>query len=121
MTHSTDVDGFDADVAVIGAGPVGTLLAILLGQRGKRVTLVERWTNHYALPRADTMPPSHISSLHPPSPHYLLGAKGVGEAGCIGLPAAIMNAARDALSHLGEVELQFPLTSEQLWRAMHGH
>lgn len=54
MTHSTDVDGFDADVAVIGAGPVGTLLAILLGQRGKRVTLVERWTNHYALPRAVT-------------------------------------------------------------------
>jgi carbon-monoxide dehydrogenase large subunit len=44
----------------------------------------------------------------------------VGEAGCIGLPAAIMNAARDALSHLGEVSLQFPLTSEQLWRVMHG-
>jgi carbon-monoxide dehydrogenase large subunit len=75
----------------------------------------------YALPRADNMPPIHISSLHTPSPHNLLGAKGVGEAGCIGLPAAIMNAARDALSHLGEVELQFPLTSEQLWRAMHGH
>ncbi len=75
----------------------------------------------YALPRADNMPPIHISSLHTPSPHNLLGAKGVGEAGCIGLPVAIMNAARDALSHLGEVELQFPLTSEQLWRAMHGH
>jgi 2-polyprenyl-6-methoxyphenol hydroxylase-like FAD-dependent oxidoreductase len=54
MTRSTGVEGFDADVAIIGAGPVGTLLAILLGQRGKRVTLVERWTNHYALPRAVT-------------------------------------------------------------------
>ena len=54
MTVSAGVDGFDADVAIIGAGPVGTLLAILLGQRGKRVTLVERWTNHYALPRAVT-------------------------------------------------------------------
>ena len=75
----------------------------------------------YALPRADNMPPIHISSLHTPSPNNVLGAKGVGEAGCIGLPAAIMNAARDALSHLGEVELQFPLTSEQLWRAMHSH
>jgi hypothetical protein len=44
------------------------------------------------------MPPMTIESLHTPSPHNLLGAKGVGEAGCIGIPAAIMNAARDALS-----------------------
>jgi carbon-monoxide dehydrogenase large subunit len=42
----------------------------------------------------------------------------VGEAGCIGVPAALMNAARDALAPLGECELQFPLTSEQLWRAL---
>lgn len=54
MTRSAGVDAFDADVAIVGAGPVGTLLAILLGKRGKRVTLVERWTNHYALPRAVT-------------------------------------------------------------------
>lgn len=54
MTRSAGVDGFDADVAIVGAGPVGTLLAILLGQRGKQVTLIERWTNHYALPRAVT-------------------------------------------------------------------
>lgn len=44
----------DTDVAIVGAGPVGTLLAILLGQRGHRVTLVERWTRHYDLPRAVT-------------------------------------------------------------------
>jgi carbon-monoxide dehydrogenase large subunit len=31
-----------------------------------------------------------------------------------------MNAARDALAPLGEFELQFPLTSEQFWRAMPG-
>ncbi|TXI00351.1 MAG: bifunctional 3-(3-hydroxy-phenyl)propionate/3-hydroxycinnamic acid hydroxylase [Pseudorhodobacter sp.] len=54
MTRFSGVDGFDADVAIVGAGPVGTLLAILLGKRGKRVTLIERWTNHYALPRAVT-------------------------------------------------------------------
>ena len=54
MTRSAGVDGFDADVAIVGAGPVGTLLAILLGQRGKQVTLIERWTDHYALPRAVT-------------------------------------------------------------------
>jgi len=44
----------DTDVVIVGAGPVGTLLAILLGQRGKSVTLVERWTTHYELPRAVT-------------------------------------------------------------------
>lgn len=75
----------------------------------------------YALPRADNMPSIDITSMHTHSPHNLLGAKGVGEAGCIGVPAAIMNAARDALSPTGEKTLQFPLTSEQLWRALHAH
>jgi 2-polyprenyl-6-methoxyphenol hydroxylase-like FAD-dependent oxidoreductase len=45
----------DTDVAIIGAGPVGTLLAILLGNKGKRVTLVERWPTIYDRPRAVTM------------------------------------------------------------------
>ncbi|MES2610915.1 MAG: xanthine dehydrogenase family protein molybdopterin-binding subunit [Pseudomonadota bacterium] len=73
----------------------------------------------YAAPRADDMPPFiDIKSFATPSPHNLLGAKGVGEAGCIGVPAALMNAARDALAPRGECPLQFPLTSEQFWRAM---
>ncbi|MET3354394.1 UNVERIFIED_ORG: 3-(3-hydroxy-phenyl)propionate hydroxylase [Xanthobacter viscosus] len=46
--------GFDADVAIVGAGPVGTLLAVLLGLRGHRVTLVEKWPTAYAQPRAVT-------------------------------------------------------------------
>ena len=72
----------------------------------------------YAVPRATDVPPIEIESLSTPSPNNPLGAKGVGEAGCIGVPAALMNAARDALAPLGECELQFPLTSEQLWRAL---
>jgi carbon-monoxide dehydrogenase large subunit len=73
----------------------------------------------YAIPRASDMPNIEIVSMHTPSPHNLLGAKGVGEAGCIGIPAALMNAARDALSPQGEADLQFPLTPEHLWQAMH--
>ena len=75
----------------------------------------------YAVPRADDMPPIELHSMHTPSPLNPLGAKGVGEAGCIGVPAAIMSAARDALSILGEVDLQLPLRAQQLWQAMHNN
>ena len=72
----------------------------------------------YAVPRADDMPAVDLMGLHVPTKANLLGAKGVGEAGCIGVPAALLNAAADALSPWGEPELDFPLTSERLWRAM---
>lgn len=72
----------------------------------------------YAMPRADDVPPLSIHTLTTPSPNNLLGAKGVGEAGTIGAPAAILNAAIDALRPLGIRELQMPLTSEKLWRAI---
>jgi carbon-monoxide dehydrogenase large subunit len=72
----------------------------------------------YALPRADQMPPITLESLQSPSPLNLLGAKGVGEAGCIGVPAAILCAAHDALAPWGEFDLSLPLTPEQLWRVI---
>lgn len=48
-------DRITADVSIIGGGPVGLLLAILLGQRGKRVVIAERWPDIYDRPRAVTM------------------------------------------------------------------
>lgn len=40
------------DVAIVGYGPVGAALAILLGQQGHRVVVLERFTEPYPLPRA---------------------------------------------------------------------
>ena len=40
------------DVAIVGYGPVGAALAILLGQQGHRVVVLERYTEPYPLPRA---------------------------------------------------------------------
>ncbi|OUS37439.1 xanthine dehydrogenase [Rhodobacterales bacterium 56_14_T64] len=73
----------------------------------------------YALPRASDMPHLAQHTFETPSPMNALGAKGVGEAGTIGAPAAILNAAIDALRPLGVEDLQMPLTSQALWHAIH--
>jgi 2-polyprenyl-6-methoxyphenol hydroxylase-like FAD-dependent oxidoreductase len=43
---------YDCDVAIVGYGPVGQTLAILLAQRGWRVGVFEKQPAAYALPRA---------------------------------------------------------------------
>lgn len=45
----------ECDVAIIGAGPVGSLLAILLADFGVQVALIERDLGPYRLPRAIVM------------------------------------------------------------------
>lgn len=72
----------------------------------------------YALPRAADMPPLDINATHHPSPFNALGAKGVGEAGTIGAPAALLNAALDALSPIGVTDLDMPLTPCKIWSAI---
>ena len=53
-----------------------------------------------------------------PTPTNPLGAKGLGEAGAIGGPPAVVNAAIDALWHLRVHELDMPLTPERVQRAL---
>ena len=72
----------------------------------------------YALPRASDIPSIEIASCATPSPLNPLGAKGIGEAGCIGVPAAIVNATLDALRPHGVKHIDMPLTGERLWRAL---
>lgn len=72
----------------------------------------------YALPRADDMPPVTLLKRSSPTAANLLGARGVGEAGTIAAPAAILNAVSDALAPLGVDGLALPLSPENVWRAM---
>ena len=47
-----------------------------------------------------------------------LGAKGAGEAGCVGALPAVMIAIMNALEPLGVRELDMPATSERVWQAI---
>jgi carbon-monoxide dehydrogenase large subunit len=72
----------------------------------------------YAVPRADDFIEPHHVTMITPSPRNPLGAKGLGEAGCIALPPAIVNAVVDALAPLGCTHLDMPLTSANVWEAL---
>jgi carbon-monoxide dehydrogenase large subunit len=69
----------------------------------------------YAVPRAEDIPSFVTAFVETPSPNNPLGAKGVGEAGCIGAPPAIVNAVLDALAPLGITTIDMPLTPEKIW------
>jgi carbon-monoxide dehydrogenase large subunit len=76
----------------------------------------------YAVPRADMLPDWELDMVNTPSTTNPLGAKGVGESGCVSAPPAVVNAVLDALAPLGfdplTMELDMPLTSEKVWRVI---
>ncbi|MEW1634675.1 bifunctional 3-(3-hydroxy-phenyl)propionate/3-hydroxycinnamic acid hydroxylase [Streptomyces sp. NPDC093801] len=51
-THDTYSNATDTDVVIVGNGPVGATLSVLLARRGWRVTVLERRPRPYRLPRA---------------------------------------------------------------------
>lgn len=72
----------------------------------------------YLIPAATQPFPLEIRRTTTPAPGNPLGAKGTGEAGCIGAPAAILNAVHDALRGDGVTALSFPLTPARVWTAI---
>jgi aerobic carbon-monoxide dehydrogenase large subunit len=71
----------------------------------------------YAVPKAHFLPAVETDHTVTPCPHNPLGVKGVGEAGSIASPAAIVNAVVDALSPFGVEHIDMPLSPEKVWRA----
>jgi carbon-monoxide dehydrogenase large subunit len=73
----------------------------------------------YALPRADELP-GFVSETDESQPctHNPLGAKGCGESGAIGAPAAVVSALLDALAPLGVTDIEMPATPYRVWRAI---
>lgn len=71
----------------------------------------------YLIPTISELPPLRLAETCTPNPNTPLGAKGAGEAGCIGTPAAIVNAVVDALGIEDPSRLQMPLTPYNCWRA----
>jgi carbon-monoxide dehydrogenase large subunit len=72
----------------------------------------------YAMPRADDVPSYKVDTRVTPCTHNPLGAKGCGEAGAIGAPAAFMNAVHDALAGAGVKYLDMPATPHRVWQAL---
>lgn len=62
--NQTAVDGWDTDVAIVGGGPVGMGLAIELGQRGVRCTVVERYTQPQPIPKGQNLTQRTLEHFH---------------------------------------------------------
>jgi carbon-monoxide dehydrogenase large subunit len=69
---------------------------------------------HYLYPSTTEVPDLTLRTIETPSTVSVGGVKGVGEAGTISAPAAIVNAVMDALSPFGIVIEQTPVTPEYL-------
>jgi len=80
--------------------------------------LITNSFNEYAIPRSTQVPNFELATIVTPTPHTKLGAKGAGEVGTVGAPAAIGNAILDAISDLGIRHIDMPMTPEKVWQAI---
>ena len=68
----------------------------------------------YLPPTTAEIPDIEILHLETLTDASVTGAKGVGEGGTIGAPAAVLNAVNDALAHLGVALNEMPATPERV-------
>ncbi|MEM9793173.1 MAG: xanthine dehydrogenase family protein molybdopterin-binding subunit [Pseudomonadota bacterium] len=72
----------------------------------------------YLVPMAYEMPDVTVAHIETPTGTSQLGAKGAGEAGTGGAPAAVLNAVNDALHPLGAEIWHMPMTPERILKAL---
>jgi carbon-monoxide dehydrogenase large subunit len=68
----------------------------------------------YLPPTLSEVPVIEIFHLETTTDRSVTGAKGVGEGGAIGAPAAVINAVADALRPFKVDVLEFPITPERI-------
>jgi carbon-monoxide dehydrogenase large subunit len=72
----------------------------------------------YLLPTASDLPDIEVYHLETPSPRTPTGAKGMGEGGTIGAPAAVLNAVNDALALVGAHVDRIPIRPADIVTAL---
>jgi carbon-monoxide dehydrogenase large subunit len=72
----------------------------------------------YMPPTAHEIPPIELHHMETPSENSITKAKGLGEGGCIGAPAAIVNAINDALKPFGVEIDEIPATPQRIRAAL---
>jgi carbon-monoxide dehydrogenase large subunit len=72
----------------------------------------------YLLPTAVDLPHFDTGRTVSAATTNPLGVKGVGEAGTIASTPAVVNAALDAVRHLGVKDIEMPLSPQRVWRAL---
>ena len=72
----------------------------------------------YLPPTAHEIPPLELHHIETPSVNSITKAKGLGEGGCIGAPAAVINAINDALSTFGVEIDEMPATPQRIRAAL---
>ncbi len=72
----------------------------------------------YLPPTAREIPPFELHHIETPTDASITGAKGLGEGGAIGAPAAVLNAVNDALSPFGVAIDEIPATPQRIRTAL---
>lgn len=72
----------------------------------------------YMIPGAPELPSYTLDRTETPSPSNPLGVKGIGEAGTIGSPQAVINSVVDALSPMGIRHIDMPASPMRVWSAI---